>query len=225
MNFEDDINKYNACFADLSIHLEELHKHILASNELLEGNCFYSHLSKQLTHAMLPKQVNLYNIAKKGNNICEIGFNAGHSALLFLLNHPSTNIEFTIFDLGEHAYTRPCLEYIKSSFPSVKVNYIEGNSIETMPKWIKENSLEKNKYNIIHVDGGHWPICIENDMKNADLLVADDGYIIVDDTELDCINNEVDKYIMSGKYKEINIFPTTYFKHRIIQRCNINASN
>ena len=225
MNFEEEINKYNACFNDLTPHLEKLHNYVIESNEQLEGNCFYSHLTTNLTNVLVSKQVNLYNIAKRGNKICEIGFNARHSALLFVLNHPLENIEFTIFDINEHAYTHPCLEYIKTSFSHIKFKYIEGNSIETIPKFMNETPSEINKYNIIHVDGGHLPIYVDNDMKNADLLVASDGYIILDDTQDKYINTVANKYIDSGRYKEINIMPTIYYTHRILQKCIDDASN
>lgn len=35
--------------------------------------------------------------------ICEIGFNAGHSAMLFLMGRDKTSADFTIFDIGHHS--------------------------------------------------------------------------------------------------------------------------
>lgn len=111
-------------------------------------------------------------------NICEIGFNAGFSSLLLLLarkNIKSTNL--LIFDIGEHKYVKPCLEYIKNNFENnnndikTSINYIEGNSITTVPNFINNNSSLIGTFDLIHIDGGHTYECILNDIKNADILL------------------------------------------------------
>ena len=57
---------------------------------------------------LFTKQMNLYKSAMEAKNILEIGFNAGHSCLLFLLANPESKI--TIFDICEHKYAKPCFE-------------------------------------------------------------------------------------------------------------------
>jgi len=184
-----------------------------------EGNCFYENLSFNRSSALLNKQVNLYWSGSTINRrVCEIGFNAGHSALLMLLGAENKDIEFTIFDIGQHDYTALTIDYIKSKFLNVTFEYIEGNSIETIPVWIEKNKNCLGTYDLIHVDGGHSEECIKNDMMNMDKLIKLGGIIIIDDTNASWINKYVDVYLQTGKYKEIHILHTPMYPHRMIQR-------
>jgi hypothetical protein len=150
--------------------------------------------------------------------MCEIGFNAGHSTMLMLLGRETTPLDFTIFDIGHHRYVRPSLSYIQSAFPHIRFEYIEGDSTKTMPTWIQAKPQHVGSYDVVHVDGGHSEHCITNDMKNADLLVKAGGIVIVDDTNSTIINNCVNEYLASGKYKEVNVLPTQGYPHRILQK-------
>ena len=47
--------------------------------------------------------------------ICETGFNAGHSTLVWLTAQNNTNVYS--FDLGEHEYGRPMADFLSSKFP------------------------------------------------------------------------------------------------------------
>jgi hypothetical protein len=217
-NYNQYIKEYQDLVPELSKHIPNIENIIKSTNENLEGNCFYVHNSLDFYEELLTKQINIYASGKQGPNICEIGFNAGHSALLMLLNHPSTTINFTIFDIGIHKYTKPTLEYLKTSFPNTTFNYIEGNSIETMPKYIADNDAEIYKYNVVHVDGGHSLECIINDAKNADMLLAINGLMIIDDTNINYINKIVEEYIADGRYIELDILQTTGYKHRIMKK-------
>ena len=48
-------------------------------------------------------------------NICEIGFNAGHSALNWLSSHPTAHV--TAFDLGQHQYSAHAVNFLSQYFP------------------------------------------------------------------------------------------------------------
>jgi hypothetical protein len=201
------------------LYLEDLKNIIMNSNSTLEGNCFYYDRSLHLFPELYTKQLNLFWCGKQEiENICEIGFNAGHSAMLLLLGRNNTPLNFTIFDIGHHAYTKPTFEYIKSKFSYVNFEYIEGDSTIIMPEWINNHSELMYKYDVVHVDGGHSEHCISNDMKNADLLVKQNGMIIIDDTNDQTINNYVDWYISNKNYIELQVFPTFGYPHRIIRK-------
>jgi hypothetical protein len=201
------------------LYLEDLKNIIMNSNSTLEGNCFYYDRSLNLFPELYTKQLNLFWCGKQEiENICEIGFNAGHSAMLLLLGRNNTPLNFTIFDIGHHAYTKPTFEYIKSKFSYVNFEYIEGDSTIIMPEWINNHSDLMYKYDVVHVDGGHSEHCISNDMKNADLLVKQNGIIIIDDTNDQTINNYVDWYISNKNYTELQVFPTFGYPHRIIRK-------
>jgi len=199
--------------------LDGLKKLIIDSNGSLEGNSFYVHASLNLYPDLYTKQLNLFWCGKQANTkICEIGFNAGHSTMLLLLGRDNTPLDFTVFDIGHHPYTKPCLDYIKTQFPHINFEYIEGDSTVTMPAWIEANRPQLGLYDVVHVDGGHHEHHIFNDMKNADLLVKKGGIVIIDDTNLSYINKYVDLYVSSGTYREMDVLKTRGYPHRIIQK-------
>lgn len=185
----------------------------------LEGNSFYAHKTLDLYSALATKQLNLFWCGKQARSrICEIGFNAGHSTLLMLLGRDKSPLDYTVFDIGAHPYTRPWLEYMKHAFSHVNFEYIKGDSTATMATWISANPSSAGLYDVVHVDGGHSEYCISNDMRNADLLVKNGGILIVDDTDVRHINSSVDSYISSGNYREMNVLRTAGYPHRIIQK-------
>ena len=201
------------------VMLDALNKIVTDTYTPLEGNIFYIHETFTLSPLLYTKQLNLFWCGKQANTrICEIGFNAGHSAMVLLLGRDTSPLEFTIFDLGEHLYTKPCFDYIQSKFSNVRMEYVKGDSIETIPQWISQNKSSIWTYDLIHVDGGHSESCISNDMKYADLLIKMGGIIIIDDTNYSIINNYVNLYLNSGYYREIDILKTYGYTHRIIQR-------
>jgi predicted O-methyltransferase YrrM len=199
-------------------HLDEIHSIIVKSGVPLEGNCFYHHHTLHLYPELYSKQLNLIWCGKQATTrICEIGFNAGHSTLLMLLCRENTPLEFTIFDIGMHSYTRPCLEYIQTQFPHVNFEYVEGDSTITIRKWLDTHNDSIGKYDVVHVDGGHSMHCIHNDMLNADKLVRVGGIIIIDDTNVFYINDYVDSYLSQG-YTEVKLLDSIGYKHRIIRK-------
>jgi len=217
---EKDIrNLYDSYKSNKQAYLDDIQKIILAKKGFIEGNAFYIDGTNELLPELYTKQVNLFWCGKQAEKrICEIGFNAGHSTMLMLLGREKSALDFTIFDIGHHSYTKHCLEYIRSKFTKVNFEYIEGDSTLTMPIWIRENNKYTGLYDVVHVDGGHTENCILNDMKHADILVKLNGIIIIDDTNHSQINKYVDVYLETGKYKELNILKTIIYPHRIIQK-------
>ena len=185
----------------------------------LEGNAFYHDQSLRLHTDLYTKQLNLFWCGQQAaTRICEIGFNAGHSSMLLLLGRDKTPIHMTLFDIGHHLYTKPCVEYIKSAFPHIRFEYVEGDSTKTLPSWIQTHESLCGAYDVVHVDGGHSEECISSDLKYASLLVRTNGIVIVDDTDGECINGYVNKAIASGDYKEMDVLKTKGYPHRILQK-------
>ena len=118
--------------------LEDICKNI---GERVEGGCFtfdkHVHIRPS---ALLSKQVNLFLISLKSNNIMEIGFNAGHSCLIYLFSNKNSKI--TLFDICEHKYTQPCFDYLDNLFPG-RLTLIKGDSTETIPKFRRDNPNTK----------------------------------------------------------------------------------
>jgi hypothetical protein len=193
-------------------------------NLIIEGNyCMYNN-DENFNIFLNKKIANLLwcvnQLPSDNLNICEIGFNAGHSSSLIgnILDKKTYN--FYIFDIAQHIYTKPCFELFKSTFKNDNNNiyFIEGNSIITIPEFINENRI--GTFDFIHIDGGHTKECIDNDFKNADILIKNNGIIIIDDTNISFINDAVDFYINNNNYVELFLLDIKSFvyPHRIIQK-------
>jgi len=219
-NKEDWIAQYKSKTTEVDVFLNDLRNIIIQSNGVLEGNSFYYHGTIVRHPELLSKQVNLFWVGTQiHTRICEIGFNAGHSSMLMLLGKNSdTPIDFTVFDIGNHPYMKPCLKYIQNQFSDANFEFIEGDSTIEMPKWIETHPELLEQYDVVHIDGGHNEHCIKNDFANSLKLVKINGIIIIDDTNDVIINLYVDYYLEQGNYKEVDILPSYGYPHRIIQR-------
>ena len=108
----------------------------------------------------------------------EIGFGAGHSAELFLSSNK--NVKLLSFDLGEYDYLKLGKKFIDKKYPN-RHTLILGDSLETVPNYIKKNS--NTKFDVIFVDGGHIKNICFNDMKNCMNLAHKDTIVILDDVK------------------------------------------
>ena len=153
--------------------------------EYIEGFC-----------EQVPQQlVDLNEITKGKKNILEIGFNAGHSSLLFLENGCENVISF---DIGMHNYTKFGKKYIDNYFPN-RHSLILGDSNNTVPLF---NVL----VDVIFIDGGHdYPIA-KADLINCKRFANKETVLILDDT---VYNTDLQHFY--------NIGPTTAWKELIEQ--------
>jgi hypothetical protein len=78
--------EYQIEINERNVYLEDLKNIIIQTSNYLEGNCFYHHMTLNEFPELYSKQLNLFWCGKQAiSNICEIGFNAGHSSI-FLNN-------------------------------------------------------------------------------------------------------------------------------------------
>jgi predicted O-methyltransferase YrrM len=167
--------------------------------ERVEGNliCDISS-SNSVMEKNIGKIHNLQTLAKGKNTICEIGVNAGHSLLIMLEQNPTA--DYTLFDLGNHKYTRPCLDYIKSVYPNTKINIIYGDSLKTLPKFIS-NNLD-TKFELIHIDGGHKTQVVEGDFNHCKQMLDKEGITIFDDYNYEHIKTFLDQKVKNEEIIE-----------------------
>lgn len=194
----------------MEFHVAKLKKIVEQTGELCEGNCYWKHLSTECIEELSSKRTNLYNLSSKSKHIMEIGFNAGHSCLLFLLSNPSSKI--VLFDINDHTYTKPCFEYLDKEFPN-RMTFIAGDSTKTVPKFVKEYPYLK--FDLIHIDGGHDLNIVEQDLKNARLVAANNHVIISDDDQIPHIHELHRKLVDDKVLQPIThgVLPTQIYTH------------
>lgn len=177
--------------------IKKISQIIEESEETLEGNCLYLNKSREYNMEKEDLRYNLFNLCKNANNILEVGFNAGHSTLLYFYSNP--NISVTSFDICYHRYTQYCANYIKN----LKYNFrlIKGNSLLTLKQF---NIKNNHKIDLIHIDGGHDIRIAKNDIINCKKFASDKTLLIIDDTNNISINSLIEKYINENYLKEVD---------------------
>ena len=173
-------------------HLAALNRIVLEGGEFLAGNLFYPSGIHRKNPAVLQnnevlpnvrrKRANIVNALRGKNLVLEIGFNAGHCALLMLEANPQ--IRYIGVDICEHRYTRPCAQYLKSSYGSrFEIHF--GSSLDVVPQLSREGICDE--VDIIHVDGCHTEEVALADLRNVASLPRRPGlrrYVILDDAEM-----------------------------------------
>lgn len=148
----------------------------MSITNFLNNKGFYSF--EGYSQQVLEQVKDLINLSNKPNiNVMEIGFNAGHSAEVFLQNNKYLTL--TSFDLGAHNYVMTAKEYIDATYPN-RHNLILGDSRTTIPIYLKNN--KDIKFDIIFIDGGHDYEIANADIDNCFHLAHKDTIVILDDT-------------------------------------------
>jgi predicted O-methyltransferase YrrM len=118
--------------------------------------------------------------------MCEIGFNAGHSAAVLLEAKPS-NLLFE-FDLQNLNYSSPMEAMFKSMYGS-RFHLITGSSFDTLPAFLAAGG----RCDLISIDGVHDSRVL-TDMLNGVKLTGPGGIILVDDVSLEYAGGVVEAW-------------------------------
>tara|TARA_X000000368_G_scaffold407389_1_gene386801 strand:- start:4904 stop:5581 length:678 start_codon:yes stop_codon:yes gene_type:complete len=183
-------------------HIDKLRTICKEIGEKVEGNCFTKHMDINTNVSkLIYKQMNHFSLGMNATNIMEIGFNAGHSSLLYLL--ANSNSKLTIFDICEHKYTIPCFKYLQSVFPN-RLELFPGDSTKTVSEFYANNP--STKFDLIHIDGAHRGDIPNRDFHNSLKLAS--NIIIWDDTHITRLNNLLNGYIDKKLVTEICLYKT-----------------
>lgn len=182
-------------------HIQNIEKILKGVGERVEGNLVCDINPGNYTIQRNLAKIQNLQILCRGKKICEIGVNAAHSLLLMLLVNPTA--EYTLFDLGNHKYTRPCIEYIRAQFPDTKIEIIYGNSVETIAQYCAENPAQLSTYDLCHLDGGHTQDIFSHDYANVKKLIKTDGVVIFDDYNLPEIRSFIAKKLAAKEITEV----------------------
>ena len=168
-----------------------------------EGNIFMLHHTTEYTTQYINKAKNISNLVLCHNikYVMEIGFNSGFSTLLMLMSNP--NLRVSCFDLGEHGYTLPCYNKLKETFGD-RINLTIGDSIKTLQN-------VSDKYDLIHIDGGHTTEVANSDIINSYRLSKQGTILIMDDYDFQNLHQLWNGYIKKYNlhHLQISLYYTT----------------
>ncbi len=120
----------------------------------------------------------IFDIARsiRPKNVCEIGFNAGHSALNWLVANANSNVYS--WDIGRWNYTHKMMQHLQAQFPGRLTTFL-GDSRIMVPKVARNSTF---KCDIISIDGGHTFEVARADILNMKALAHKKTLLLVDDT-------------------------------------------
>lgn len=226
MNITDNLkyilnsNESEELFYEIYLpHLLKLNKIIKKSSGYLEGNIFYFNDSKDLSELHLDFKDKRKNTAKFANLvdvIVEVGFNAGHSALLILSSN--NEVMYRGIDINCHTYTLPCFKHLKNYFHD-RIDLFLGNSLDVLPKVFNIYPEIKNKKIGWIIDGCHDIDVANKDLETILKLCSVDDIILFDDTERGGkLRDLIDVYVLSNKIKIV----LDYNHQLFLKKCNDN---
>jgi hypothetical protein len=155
----------------------QLHEHLVKLETHLKS--IYSR-SPDGHAGLFPAQMALYVLISHqpwARQVCEIGFNAGHSALFWLVGGDKTKL--VSFDLGGNSYAKPMGEYMQKTYVD-RIKTVWGDSATTVPEFwqsVKTQSSTSNtnlanindelfNCDVIVIDGCHQTECVIRDVRN-----------------------------------------------------------
>lgn len=131
------------------------------------------------------------------NSVFEIGFNAGHSAAVWLEMNPKLNL-YSI-DIGRHDYTEEGVRVISERYKNRFV-YNKMNSSNF------RSSINKNlDVDLIFIDGAHSPDMVKNDIELGLFIGA--KYFLFDDFNGSNVNSVPPTY---SRLKQIKLYHTQH---------------
>ena len=198
-------------YSNLKI-INDLNTIIKNTGEEIEGNCLYQNTFEFHLDNKESLRYNLYTLCKSKNSILEVGFNGGHSVVLYLYSNPQ--IKIRSYDICSHRYPEKCANYIKEQ-NLYNFELIKGDSSKTL-----KSNENKEIFDLIHVDGGHTVDLVKSDLINCKKFADKDTIVVFDDSYHSHIKAIIEdaikfNFIYEVDYKNLNLKENFY--HRIFK--------
>jgi hypothetical protein len=198
----DAITNGSELWANVDLRPYDYLKCELDASHTSEGSAIYEGHSAQLL-----KVRQLYVALAKlpfVKTICEIGFNGGHSASLWLLANSRANV--TMFDIWQHPYAAAGEKFLRNTDlvqnGNSRLRIVKGSSHETL---IPYGKAHPRVCDIISVDGDHTHHGAVQDLKEVlPLLRGPESLVLLDDSNCNsdwCVDPARDQVIEEGYYK------------------------
>ncbi len=172
----------------------------------VEGN--YCHMNGAVLKRETPadprrswKRQYLRGAVKGSKRALEIGFNAGHSAVLMLEAEPK--LKLTSIDIAIHDYVRPCGEVLKKAYRK-RFDLVADDSLNAI------REIDLSKFDFVHIDGGHGAEVFIPELDWFCANATSGTRMVVDDCYVSYIRAAIDRKIELGLIKsEKNELPTS----------------
>lgn len=118
------------------------------------------------------------------HTICELGFNSGHSAALWLAADPDNFV--VTFDLLLHDYASAAQAFLSTKFPG-RLALVAGDSKSTVPGYAGSIAGSGHtRCDLILVDGNHFGDHPIHDLRNFRAMANPDFHVLImDDVSCD----------------------------------------
>lgn len=174
----------------------------------IEGNCCAGETTQPLfIQNLLQQHPHIQSIG-------EIGFNAGHSSLIFLEYSPHATVYS--FDLGIHPYVDMGKAFVDSLFPQ-RHNLIKGNSLKTLKAFASHHC--NIKFDLVFIDGGHSFEEAYHDIIAMKKLSHPGTLVLIDDLSIPGVKKAFDQCV---KENLILPGPIERSKHKAWSVCTYN---
>ena len=177
---------------DFSFEFKDMYKHLGLSNigallpslelfhQVVKSSIFPGDPSFEGFLACQYRQVYLYMLSGATEwvrNVCETGFNGGHSAFSLLFSSNTSNI--LSFDLMNKRFQFVAKQLFESLFGVKRLSIIPGDSMESLPRYISEHP--NHSCDLIAIDGGHQFQVALSDVLNFQQMSSCDNIVMMDD--------------------------------------------
>lgn len=165
--------------------LKELWLHLNAATEVSARYVSPGFFKRNGNSAQVPVEIemlrgvvtNPLQGGRQVQTVCEVGFNAGHSAIVWL---HGLDTKLKSFDLFKLPYSNASRTYISEQYAD-RVEFFHGPSQLTVPNYTRSVVAGTQPLcDVWFIDGDHYRKAPETDLKNA-LQASSDGAIIIAD--------------------------------------------